>query len=209
MPVLHTRSTYSTQIDDSAYHSTTCRHIDISSLHPFWASVYVHIPLQDRKSKVGHRRAYQEHFVGYKLTSTVSDNIIILEVLDTGHCKNIRNSKDIIFDTFFNFLHPDPDKFPSDEDFFMWTLNPYPIQLRLISLTHLTLFGHSRIDSRSTASYHLWVLSYTTARHGYSVRSPWCSLLVQRFRWHTWILLHYDWNQSRYLLYHHQGTRRS
>ena len=42
------------------------------------------------------------------------DNFITLEVIDTGHCGKIRQSKDVKFDTFNNFLRPDPDTFPSD-----------------------------------------------------------------------------------------------
>ena len=100
---------YSTRINDSPYHFTTGHHININSLHPFWARVYVHIPLKDRKGKVGHRRAYQGHFVGYLFTSTVFDNFIILDVLENGHYGIIRHSKDVIFDTSINFLRPDPN----------------------------------------------------------------------------------------------------
>jgi hypothetical protein len=71
---------YSSRIDDSPYHLTTGQHVDITSLHPFWARVYVHIPLKYRKGKVGHPRAYQGHFVGYLYTSALFDNFIVLEV---------------------------------------------------------------------------------------------------------------------------------
>ena len=89
--------------------------------------LYVHIPLKDRRGKVGHRRAYQGHFVGYLFTSTVFDNFIILEVLENGHYGKIRHSKDVIFDTSINFLRPDPNTFPSDEDFFPPELEPLPL----------------------------------------------------------------------------------
>ena len=118
---------YSTRINDSPYHFTTGQHVNINSLHPFWASVYVHIPLKQRKGKVGHRRAYQGHFVGYLFTSTLFDNFIILEVLETGKYGQLRHSKDVIFDTSINFVKPDHTKFPSDEDFFPLELTPLPL----------------------------------------------------------------------------------
>ena len=91
------------------------------------ASVYVHIPLKDRNGKVGHRRAYQGHFVGYLFTSKVFDNFIILEVLPSGHYGGIRHSKDVIFDTSIDFLNPGPDAFPNEEDFFPVELTPLPL----------------------------------------------------------------------------------
>ena len=109
---------YSTRINDSPYHYTRGQHIDIKSRHPFWASVYVHIPLRDRNGKLGHRRAHQGHFVGYLFTSTVFDNFIILEVLPSGHYGGIRHSIDVFFDISINFLNPDPDTFPNEADFF-------------------------------------------------------------------------------------------
>ena len=123
---------YSKRIHDSPYHFTTGQHIDINSLHPFWASVYVHIPLKDRNGKVGHPRAYQGHFVGYLFTSTVFDNFIVLEVLESGHYGKLRHSKDVIFDTSINFLHPDTDSFPSDEAFVPLALTPLPLDVEPI-----------------------------------------------------------------------------
>lgn len=118
---------YSSRIDDSPYHMTTGKHIDIKSLHPFWARCYVHIPLKDRGGKVGHPRAYQGHFVGYLYTSTLYDNFIILPVLDDGKYGKIRHSKDVIFDDSINFVHPDPNTFPEDHDFFPLELEALPL----------------------------------------------------------------------------------
>jgi hypothetical protein len=118
---------YSSRIDDSPYHFTTGQHFDIRSLHPFWARVYVHIPLKHRAGKVGHPRAYQGHFVGYLYTSLIFDNFIVLEVHENGTYGKIRHSKDVIFDTSINFLHPDPNTFPEDEAFFPVLLDPVPL----------------------------------------------------------------------------------
>ena len=118
---------FSSRINDSPYHFTTGHLINFNSLYPFWVRVYVHIPLKDRKGKVGHRRAYQGHFVGYLFTSTLFDNFIILEVLETGKYGKIRHSKDVIFDTSINFISPDPNTFPSDKDFFPLELEPLPL----------------------------------------------------------------------------------
>lgn len=120
---------YSSRIGDSPYHFTTGQHININNLHPFWASVYVHIPLKDRNGKVGHPRAYLGHFVGYLYTSTLFDNFIILEVHPNGGYGKIRHSKDVIFDSSINFLHHDPDTFPDDEAFHPVVLEPLPLEV--------------------------------------------------------------------------------
>jgi Reverse transcriptase (RNA-dependent DNA polymerase) len=119
----------STRLNDSPYHYTTGKHIDINNLHQFWERVYVHIPLKDRGGKVGFPRAYQGHFVGYLYTSTLFDNFIILTVLPDGRYGKIRHSKDVIFDSTIDFKDPDPNKFPSDEDFFPVDLTPLPLVL--------------------------------------------------------------------------------
>ena len=127
---------YSSRIDDSPYHFTTGQHVDITSLHPFWARVYVHIPLKYRGGKVGHPRAYQGHFVGYLYTSTLFDNFIVLEVHANGTYGKIRHSKDVIFDTSINFLNPDPDTFPEDDAFFPVVLDPVPLLPEVPDIVH-------------------------------------------------------------------------
>ena len=107
---------------------TTGKHVNINSIHPFWARCYIHIPLKDRGGKVCHPRAYQGHFVGYLYTSTLCDNFIILEVLDDGKYGKIRHSKDVIFDDSINYVRPDPNTFPEDHDF-------HPLELEPLYLT--------------------------------------------------------------------------
>ena len=62
-------------------------------------------------------RAYTAHFVGYLFTSTLFQNFNVLEVYPNGKYGTVRNSKDVIFDESINFLNPDPNKFPEDNDF--------------------------------------------------------------------------------------------
>ena len=171
---------YSTRINDSPYHFTTGHHININSLHPFWARVYVHIPLKDRKGKVGHRRAYQGHFVGYLFTSTVFDNFIILEVLENGHYGTIRHSKDVIFDTSINFLRPDPNTEVMKISFLLslylfhlirilnLTKLLFLILLFPLSLTPLTLF--QQLPSRFSMNRLLLCWTLLTIRIHISMR---------------------------------------
>ena len=116
---------YSTQINDSSYHFTTGSILrPVAFIHSGLASIYFHISLKDRSGKVGHRRAYQGHFVGYLFTLTVfttylHHNFIILEVLETGKYSQLRHSIGFVkFDISTNFLRPNPDTFASDGDIF-------------------------------------------------------------------------------------------
>ena len=107
---------YSSSIGTSPYTFITGQPVNIKYLQPFWARCWVFIPLESRKGKVGQKRAYKAHMVGYSFSSILIPNYLVVPFIN-GRYSGVKESKDVIFDNSINFNIYKDNEEPSDETF--------------------------------------------------------------------------------------------